>query len=188
MGALQTAMSQIFQKQSQEKGYSKQQNNHLMWFINSIFDLWSGAFFPGFVFENERYSAGKRDLHFSECSEEFVRAEATQASAAGGGQRTGRLHWYWAVSVCKRVCVCETERDHASAGEWTILIFLPIFICFEPFCFSNQIKQPENEESHFRYYYWLSVHHSAYGCYQLKTIFLSFALLNNLYHYIQFIV
>lgn len=47
--------------------------------------------------------AGKGDLHLPERSEEFVRAEAAQTTAAGGGQRTGRLHWYGAVSMCVRM-------------------------------------------------------------------------------------
>lgn len=63
-------------------------------------------FFPDF--ENELHSAGKRDLHFTECSEEFVRAETAQAAAAGGGLRAGRLHWYGAVSVLMLLQLEET--------------------------------------------------------------------------------
>lgn len=38
---------------------------------------------------------GKRALHLSECSKKFDRAETTPTTAAGGGQRTGRLHRYF---------------------------------------------------------------------------------------------
>ncbi len=56
--------------------------------------------FPDFFFQHEIHSAGKRDLHFTECSEEFVRAETAQTAAAGGGQRIRRLHGYGDVSLC----------------------------------------------------------------------------------------
>lgn len=45
-----------------------------------------------FFFLINVHSAGERDFHFTERSEEFVRAETTQAAAAGGAQRTGGLH------------------------------------------------------------------------------------------------
>lgn len=107
----------------------------------AVSDLRRAAFFPDFVFDHVLLSAGKRDLHFTECSEEFVRAETTQAAAAGGGQRTGRLHWYGAVSTCVRPCVSRLF------SFWCFFHFL---ILLKLICFRNQIKQPENELT--RYY------------------------------------
>lgn len=58
--------------------------------------VFSVALLPAFVFFFffliNVHSAGERDFHFTERSEEFVRAETTQAAAAGGAQRTGGLH------------------------------------------------------------------------------------------------
>lgn len=108
-----------------------------MWFCCCF---WTRRLFSRLYFWNELHSAGKRDLHFTECREEFVRAETTQTAAAGGGQHAGRLHWYGAVSVCEGEG--ERVRDRAS-----VRFFFPFLFLFKLICVSNQIKQPENEKS-----------------------------------------
>lgn len=66
---------------------------------------------------------GRGDLHFTECSEDFVRAETTPTAAAGGGQRPARL--YWCKAVCLHLCGKNVSVWDFSSN---LFFFLPIYL------------------------------------------------------------